>query len=232
MAGIRILNNNINIQNQINNAIIKKIDRSLKFSDRKIRNDLELLLKNRIENSEVWQSIAGNGQNSLDAHFGIKSGATNSRIRSTILDNWLEQINIEKLPTKNLSDRFVIGFRIEAIESNWQKILDLDESKTINNRKGKDELIYWMEWLLTGNTNLPSDISEFGITFDLTSRNKSRSGKAVMKKGLPSYEFPENLVGGEPSTDDNFITRILDDIVKDRQGNLIRSLIKLVKNAL
>lgn len=223
-AAIKLLTTKNQLRNQIDIALSKRIsgpDIVGKFQE-----ILRKFIQETIEATSVWKSIGGDSSTGLDAHFGIPKGQNDSR-RDALLDIWKQQIRVRVLPRRA---KTLIAVRLEAIESDWTKV-STDPAGITTSKQGT---LAWVDWLLNGNVSLDSRINKYNIQFDFDeSKHQSRSGKAIMEfdKENP-YQFPIDLVGGQPDANNNFISRAFEETITDKRKELKETFMRLIANAL
>ena len=222
MTKIEIITKKVDLERQINESLKKRLNKTIDNSLDVFRKILQDFVQSTIENTSVWQSIAGVNEKGLDAHFGIWAGQ-NESIREQLLEIWRNQIRVKSLSAGNNLARV----RLEAVKSDWAEISSSDAGKTFSENSG--ETLYWMDWLLNGNISLSSKINKYNITFDLKPGQRSRSGKAVMEivKDDP-YKFPIDLVGGQPDANNNFVTRAFQDTITNNNKKLRKKFMEIV----
>lgn len=227
MTSIRLLTTPADLKKQINDALKKRLGRNLKSSEDLFSGILRTFVKKTIENTEVWASLKGNSDRGLDAHFGIWAGQIDSRLQA-LMEIWLNQIQVRVFPS---TGKELVRVSLRAVRSDWAEISESAAGKTYSAPSG--ETLAWMDWLLNGNVSLSSKIDEYNISFDLKPGDRSRSGKAVMRISPNNpYKFPLDLVGGEPSANNNFVTRAFDVAVSDNNKEIKAEFMRIIQSAL
>lgn len=181
-----------------------------------------------IKRSRTWQSLSNGGPEGLDAHFGIPKEELSSRLEG-LLNIWAKEIVVKPQNIKYLPRTFIFSYKFYAIKADWANVLGSRLGVTINDsarsRLGLTPTeIPWLEWLLVNG----NDATVEGYHIEFKNYPKSRSGKAYMKPKL-SWRIPNEF--GVANTNDNFITRALNEIVEDSsfRGELSNIIINALK---
>ena len=232
MPGYRFVlhGSNIQIIKQINEAAIRKLSKP--FYDKKNLEGIADIVRGiviaAIISTDTWKSLAGNSPKGLDAHFGIPKGENADRLRS-LLDIWSKEVRVVPHNIKRGRDQNIFSYTFYAIQADWANVLNSSAGRVINDssnsRLGKTTtVIPWLQWLLIAGDQ--TKISGYQIAFGNYGKN-SRSGKAIMKPQMEWIVPPEF---SPFSTDNNFITRALEDLSKE--GSILREKLTLILQAI
>jgi hypothetical protein len=195
-----------NSESQIANMIMQNIGFELNEVLRKsaigIRDKLRLYFQTLIENDNTWQSLKSG---TLKAHFGLPDAE--ERL-STILSIWLNSIMVDYTPIRVVSTKLKGGLSINMLETDWEDVISADVSSIVTN---SGEVLPWLEWLLKFGDKII--VRDYEIKIGPSVR--SRSGMAIMvKKAKGKWRVPPEYSG---TTNNNFVTKLLDNIDKDTQ---------------
>lgn len=229
---IKILTTKNDLQKQITLSILKKLTARLEGARDVFEGILRTYVKNTIKNTEVWQSLSGNSETGLDAHFGIPASENEDRLKE-LMNIWLKQIKVRVYKPKKIGGVYQFRVKLFAIHNDWKEISDASAGKTFS--KPSQETLAWMDWLLNGKISLSDKITNYDIKFDISDKeqHKSRSKKAIMVLSkTSSYNFPVDLVGGEPNATDNFIIRAFEATIANNNIILRDAFIRTIINAI
>ena len=212
------------IQKKINNAVLDRIVKNLNVDN--IKNATIDYAKKAIESSDAWLSLQGQsyGKSDLAADFGIPQGTEKERL-NTIIGVWLDNIQVKRR-VLNRHRSFVYQIQILGIRSDFADVVSLGAAITENRNRQTKELEYlpWLEWLvLRGDDTI---IEDHEVIVGSYNRNRSRSGRAIMKMG-GTFSVEPSFAGTEEK---NFITEALNsNIDRDRINRIV---FNEVRNAL
>lgn len=226
------LESNIKIKKKIDLAVRKK----LRLALQKVVPDIEKYLQEQIGasimSSPTWGSLLGSAGIGLDAHFGIPKG-TNSERLNAILQQWLREIKVEIIRPANVPQGFMTGLRFLAIDASWANVISLpgDPGVTINVRKsdGNVQHLEWLKWLIGLDTPANPTYEISGYKIVAGAFPKSRSGKAIMRLGGPTWAIPPEAGATDPNN--NFVTRALDEFSENKE-ELAKFVIGRIRRAL
>lgn len=134
-----------------------------------------------------------------------------------IIEQWVQSYTLKLRPGRR--DSFRGSFGISIVRSNYAEVLRLPEAKQLatstKKAKSNQSTLRWLEWLLKEGEK--TIIKEYDVVFRI---GAGRTNLAVMVKGkrLRSWSVPVGVAG---TTNDNFVTRVLDTMV-DETMSIIR----------
>ena len=165
-----------------------------------IQNRARAILKTKLESSDTYQSLLGNGLSSLRGHFGIEDVSS----IPLIVDVITGMLTVTEGPVKNKKGGFEIKLSV------YLDVVDvLDELKLVKlgiqqTKKGKD--LNWIEWLLVRGNEIIID--EYQILFSSNRfQGWSRTGEAIMAKGANQRWSVPTLHSG--TINDNWVTKAI-----------------------
>lgn len=167
----------------------------------KARGSIVASVKNLIKNAILSQPEYGSlisGQ--LKYELGIPD--PDKRVNS-IIDIWLNNIKIELKPTKITNGGISGGFRIDAINSDFEDVLGSDNATIIDSLSGK--VVPWLQWLLLDGGKIL--VRDYEVR--MGPNNRSRTGMAIMVESNKNWRIPPEFAG---TISNNWITRALENI--------------------
>ncbi len=141
-----------------------------------ISTEIGNMLADKFNKSAVAQSLRGQGQHDLPAHFGLDDSTANA-----LADGMAKLIRSSvRLVTQDTKTK--VSVRIKAVEKDWDKYLSLPGAQYIS---GPSNItIPVAKWLLIDpNIDIGQaayDIVFIGEKFDAQIQTASRSGRAIM----------------------------------------------------
>jgi len=210
------------IISKINQAGINKLYKE--FYSPTILNSIERAVQTfvlaSIENTETWRSLKGAGDESLFGQFGIPKEQLAGKLAG-LLEIWSREIRVVPQNVRRFPQTFSLSYKFYAIEATWANVLGSRIGVTINESKNALEgnaprEIPWLEWLLVSGND--GKVSGYNISFkDYSKSRYSRSGIALMIKAK-GVEWNIPSAFGGATTNNNFVTRALEELVKGNQS--------------
>ena len=194
------------IQRKLRAAIMKKLgnDRVLSSAGINAARKVQILFRKNMYASATYRDLATHGR--LVAELGLEDPMGKIDV---IINTW---INSLKLTFRKIGGgaggSIKGGFRIQMVRSNYADVLKLQQAKqrATSRRKPKtNKMLAWLDWLLKqGDRKI---ITGFDVSF----RPGGRTGLAIMiePKQVRSWGVPAEFAG---TSNDNFVTRVLDDM--------------------
>lgn len=207
---LRVIDSVATIRSKIRRAIIARLshgrvlERAMVYSAVRVRK----LFIQEMKNSPTYQALTSN--HTLVGELGLVD--PQSKI-DAIIDKMAASIKIKL--KKGRSNSIGGGFTIKLVKANFKDILRIPEAKqratSIRPRRGGASLLPWLEWmLLRGDEKII-----MGYTVKFGAFAASRTGLALMykrKEVSKSWSVPHG--NWKPNIkNNNFITRVLDEIV-------------------
>jgi hypothetical protein len=147
----------------------------------------------------------------LKYEFGIPDPATKL---SGLLDIWSDNIQYQYMKPNITGSKIKGFFSANTIRIDFADVLYTDYALVIDNLRGYN--LPWLEWLLLeGNKTI---ISKHSVS--LRPSQFSRTGNALMIESNKSWSVPSEFSG---TSQDNWITRALDDAESDIENLLTRA---------
>jgi hypothetical protein len=198
--------------------LLKAIERELGSAVRRnigeFEDELKKIIKAKIDDSPTIKSMYSG---SLRGHFGFIAGEEpeyvdpiiNAIVSSLKVTN--KGMLINRYRAQNLD--------ITIVDVDFDHLTKIGRSEYTSTTHGQSHQVKWLEWLLNNGTTIV--VSNYRIVFG--NHPGSRSGMAVMsKKEGKGYRVPPEHSGTQ---DNNFITRIFDDILEKQISDLIETIL-------
>lgn len=200
--GLKFTQSNREIKNLIIDALLSEVDIRMRDVIGRIRYRIQTKVAEAIKSSPEYKSLVDQaGQ--LRGAFGV---VNSMEAMNDAIEVWSKDIHINLTPATNIGGSIKAGFSIGIISGDYSEVLGLQLSSFITQ---KDDLIPWMQWLLTAGTSQVVD--DYVVSYGKS--RASRTGLAVMKKSKASgFSVPGEFAGTE---EDNFVTRSLDKITPE-----------------
>jgi hypothetical protein len=217
-AGIKIKEPPNILEKRLRDALTQELEKRFQFAFLEIctllREEVRRIFSEELEKSDTWQAL--HSMQVLTGHFGIPLGSAEGRL-DTLKNIWLNQIDVRTQTRGNALHRNII---IKVLEIDWQQVINSDAAH-VQTDKGDD--LPWLEWLLLEGSR-PIN-AEYHVV-DASNSNISRSHLMLMRKG-GTWGVPAPFYG---TSNDNFITRILEDIARDEThiGGIISQIVQMV----
>ena len=148
--------------------------------------------------------------------MGIPQGTEITRLNN-ILNTWLGSLRTTK---KSTGSRLNISYQTTAIQGDWQDVLGLSDGVTVAATRS----LPWLEWILEAGA--AATVLNYSVVYGSFPGSRSGGGIMVVTPQI-HFNVAEEFQG---TTNDNFITRALDSMIKD--NGLTLELKGIVKNAL
>lgn len=195
---IKLLDSPDQIVAKILQAMAGHLRKSIRFAKYDILRRSKDAIEKAITTSPEYISLLGG---KLQGELGVPDSA--SRLKS-LLDIWLNEIEIVERPVRIIGDRIVGGLRFSAVRRSLRDALNSSEA-TYTTASG--ETIPWLQWLcVMGDAVI---IRDYAVDFSNTAN--SRTGLAIMVGDIGNNWFVPPEYSG--TLDDNFITRALQGVV-------------------
>lgn len=209
----RILETEKEIGQRIGNALIPEVRVYIARVQKRIKEQLPIVIQKVIVASPEYSSIIGG---SLKYEFGIPNP---SQKLAGLLSVWTNNIRVTFSPPVVISGGTIkSSLTVEMIKSDFSDVLETDYAFVNDQRRGYS--LPWLRWLLLdGSYPLVKNHQVM-----LGSNPRSRTGMAVMvEEPSQSWSVPKRFAG---TINDNWITRSL-ELSKDLINN---SIIKAMNN--
>jgi len=195
--------------------IIKNILSSLKpmvntvFSKAKISiiKDIKPIIKQAIESQPEYQSL-------ISGQLKYELGIPDKNIVDSVVDIWVNNINIENKTIKISGNSLSGGFKISMIQSDYSDVLSSSASSVTDNNTGS--VVPWLEWLLIRG----GDILVADYEVKLGPNPRSRTGMAVMVSSTENYRIDAKFAGTEQN---NWVYRAISKIDESTIQNIIQN---------
>lgn len=183
-----------------------------------IRAEAEFIIKDEIMEHPTYKSLVEYSGESLQSEFGIEEPETKLDI---IISTWLNGVRLNLDPPHISGNRVRGGFSIQAIDSSYQDVINLDVAHHIAERaqrRGIDPYdIRWLDWLLLEGTN--PLVYYYYVDTDLKPTDNSRTLLSVMRHNMSEvWRVPDFYAG---TAGDNWITQAMDEASKKIQSMII-----------
>ena len=201
---------------QSDNEIIKTVLSSLKpivsnvFSKAKISiiNDIKPTIRQAIESQPEYQSLIG-------GELKYQLGIPDKSIVDSIVDIWVNNINVENKPIKIQGSSLSGGFVISLLVSDYSDVLSSASSSITDTNTGS--VIPWLEWLLIRGGDIL--IADYAVKIGPNPR--SRTGMAIMVSSFgENYRIPAQYAGTE---NNNWVYRAISQIDESTIKNIIQN---------
>ncbi|NDB57580.1 hypothetical protein EB001_03945 [bacterium] len=179
------------ITNNINDALSKLLNDTIKQQQNKLVDEVKLLIPNWINQQPEIISLQSVDSSSLAGLFGINQSIDS--IINKIISSVVDSTTVKFVPYNN---KFRGGLEINIQTNDFNNLLGLPEGHTIY--KGGD--LHWMDWLLLRGDSIIISNYQYNPSTGL-----GRSGLGTMISG-GSFRVPPQFAG---TKDNNFITRAL-----------------------
>lgn len=203
---LKIIESEAEISKKINQAILKELSKKVSKSFNKLRQYILSSVISSIRNQPEYASILSG---SLKGEFGIPNpsqrlNAILEKIESSLFTDYKKPF----IKGNGISG----GFSIGIIKSDFSDILSMSEAVIISE---KNTSLEWLKWLLLeGDKTIIT-----GYEFQLSSPNRSRSGKGIMS---PSFSGVWKVPGAFSGTmENNWLTRAVESVSKDIESYFI-----------
>ena len=195
--------------------IIKNILSSLKpmvntvFSKAKISiiKDIKPIIKQAIESQPEYQSL-------ISGQLKYELGIPDKNIVDSVVDIWVNNINIENKTIKISGNSLSGGFKISMIQSDYSDVLSSSSSSITDSNTGS--IVPWLEWLLIRG----GDILVADYEVKLGPNPRSRTGMAVMVSSKENYRIDAKFAGTEQN---NWVYRAISQIDDSAIQNIIQN---------
>jgi len=189
-------------------AIAEEYNSKLQLIADIVQAKIAFLIVEKIKNSDIYRELV-NGK--LKTEFGLVDAE--QRVQA-VISKWVSSISF-KLDTVKPKARTVSGgFRIMAIASDFNDVIQLAEATLFAN--GGE--VPWLRWLLLdGYKNLIAD-----YTIQYGNYARSRTGTALMRRSSSKYyKVPTEFAG---LYGDNWITKLFDNIDAEIEQIMINAI--------
>lgn len=158
----------------------------------KVETAVRNTLLNALQQTPEYSSLVAGP---LTGHFGFRDGKSRA---DAIIQAAASSVKCRVITARNRGANITGGLEITAVPADFGELLSLPQA-SVDTAKGS---LPWLEWLLTRGDSII--IADYGIAFgDFKS---SRSGEAIMMKGLKAYKIP---IGVSGTLQDNWFTRCI-----------------------
>lgn len=201
------------IRQQILLAMQDHISSAMSKARTSILSSIRNLIRAAILNQPEYASLVSGR---LKYELGISD--PEKRINS-IIDTWLDNIKIETKPTKITNSGISGGFRIDAINSNFEDVLSGDNAIIVDSLSGK--VVPWLQWLLLDGGKIL--VRDYEVR--IGPNNRSRTGMAIMIESDKNWRMPPEFAG---TVSNNWITRALENIDDELTNHIQKEIEKYI----
>lgn len=196
---LKLVNSQQDIKNQILSALADELQRPFRIAIPGIKAKIREMIAIKLQSSPEFKSLMG-GQ--LQGELGVPDAYSKF---SSLLDIWLNTINITHSPIKVIGNRIHGGITITAIDASFDDVLSLETAKYTTE---KGQVIPWLSWLIEAGHQFL--VRDYSVVFSAQNLSNSRTGLAVMTvTPATSWRVPKEFAG---TIENNFVTRALHDI--------------------
>lgn len=208
----------------------KKAEKHLNTKMRQIKNMILDVLPNKlyraITESPEYIILNLDISNSGPLYGGLGLPDLSQKLER-IIQHWCSKDNfvIEESPFK-FTQHGIDGFlRIKVIKSDFSDVLSLADAKEfVTSRAGHITEINWLEWLLIGGGGYLVRDYVFIQNSDVSPYSRTDTGIMIPKAGS-GWQIPMEFMGTQ---NDNFITRILDQVLNSVTAEIFAKINKYV----
>lgn len=197
-------------------AIAVELNKLVQSNIKRIKSEAQLIIEEEIKAHDTYKALISDDPNELGAELGVNNAY--SKIQS-IIHYWIRSLEINVNPVVARGTRLSGGFTLQAIRSDFEDVIDLDEAHHLAELKHGRAFVQslqggefvddirWLEWLLV--KGFDAHVYNFEVSTDLGEGNSSRTGLAVMKVARGNiWMVPPRHAG---TIDDNWITQAMED---------------------
>lgn len=193
---LKLIESDNEIQTKIISELKNRLNKMLSKAKPIIVNQIKDLVKKNIINEPEYQSL-------ISGQLKYELGVPNVSIVESIVDIWINNINLENKPIRSNTNSLVGGLTINMIKSDYSDVLSSQNANIIDANTGS--VVPWLEWLLLRGGDIL--VKDYEVKFGPNPR--SRTGMAIMVSSNRNYRIPPQFAG---TPNNNWVYRAISKI--------------------
>ena len=204
---LKLIDNDKQISQKILSALKRHISTAFSKAKNEILQNIKQLIKASIEAEPEYQDL-------LSGTLKYELGIPDSTTVDSIINIWVNNINVQNKPIKISGNKLFGGFSINAVKSDYSDVLA--SSTAVITDKNTGSLVPWLEWLLLRGGKIL--VKNYEV--QMGSNPRSRTGMAIMVSSNENFRMPAKFAGTEKN---NWVYRAISKLDDTTMQNIIQN---------
>ena len=204
---LRLVDSDKTISQKILSVLKSELSSAFNKAKSTITQNIKPIIRDSIKAEPEYTAL-------ISGDLRYELGIPNPDIVDSIIEIWVDNINVNNKPIRIKSNQLSGGFAINMIKSDYADVLSSSNAVIVDSNTGS--LVPWLEWLLLRG----GDILVKDYEIKLGPNPRSRTGMAIMVSSTENYRMPAKYAGTE---NNNWVYRAMNKLDDTTMQNIIQN---------